>query len=151
MDERTNQSAPNETAAYPEFEGMGHVELAKALRQLKDEKETAEEALSTINKKFDHVRLVRLPKRMEEQEIEQIKIDGVGRIDLRGDLHVSILAADRAVAYQWCKDNGHEGLVVETINAQTLKAAVKKMIEAGEELPASIKTTPFTVAVLTRG
>lgn len=122
---------------------------AKELRDLKHLKDRHGEATKKINKRIDELTSHLLPEEMENNDITKISVDDVGTVSLRGEVYASIAAADREEAYQWLRDTGRGSLVVETVNASTLKAAAKEWIKQGEEIPDVIKVTPITVAVLT--
>lgn len=130
---------------------MTVVQLAGELRKLKELKEAMEEDLKETNKFIEEITKQILPEKMDDQGISNIKIDGVGRITLRGEVYASILAANRDAAYQWLRDTGRASLISNTVNASSLKAACKEWLKNGEEIPGDlIKVTPVTVAVLTR-
>ncbi len=130
---------------------MNVVQLAGELRKLKELKESMEEDLKETNKYIEEITKHILPEKMDDQGISNIKIDGVGRITLRGEVYASILAANRDAAYQWLRDTGRASLISNTVNASSLKAACKEWLKNGEEIPEElIKVTPVTVAVLTR-
>lgn len=129
----------------------GIVALANELRKLKDEKDVAEGALKVINKRIEEIVKKELPEFMDADGVSNVKIDGVGRLSLRTEVYASILAENRETAYQWLRDTGRGSLVSETVNASSLKAAMKECLKNGEEIPESlIKVTPVTVAVLTK-
>jgi hypothetical protein len=130
---------------------MTVVQLAGELRKLKELKEAMEEDLKETNKFIEEITKQILPEKMDDQGISNIKIDGVGRITLRGEVYASILAANRDAAYQWLRDTGRASLISNTVNASSLKAACKEWLKNGEQIPEDlIKVTPVTVAVLTR-
>lgn len=126
------------------------VELATFLRELKDLKEAQEADLKDTNMAIEAITKVLLPQKMDEQGIQNVKIDGVGRIGLRGEVYASILAENRELAYDWLRSTGRAALITNTVNPSTLKAAAKEWLKNGEEIPEFIKITPATVATLTR-
>ena len=72
---------------------------------------------------------------MEAQELDGLKVEGIGRVHLQSDVRASIKADNKAAAYEWLGDNGHGGLITETVNASSLKAFCKDKMKNGEELP----------------
>lgn len=132
------------------FENNDIVELANKLRGLKDLKEAQEADLKDTNMAIEAITKVLLPQKMDEQGIQNVKIDGVGRISLRGEVYASILAENRELAYDWLRNTGRAALITNTVNPSTLKAAAKEWLKNGEEIPEFIKITPATVATLTR-
>ena len=132
------------------FENNDIVELANKLRGLKDLKEAQEADLKDTNMAIEAITKVLLPQKMDEQGIQNVKIDGVGRVSLRGEVYASILAENRELAYDWLRNTGRAALITNTVNPSTLKAAAKEWLKNGEEIPELIKITPATVATLTR-
>lgn len=126
------------------------IELAKELRHLKDVKEKMSSEEKIINSRIDQITKMLLPQVMEDDGVSTIKIDGIGKLSLRGEMYVSILAENRQDAYQWLRDNNRGSLISETVNASTLKAAAKEWIKSGVEIPDLIKITPYTMAILSK-
>lgn len=126
-------------------------DLARAMRVFRDAKDAIDIVDKEITRRWDFLRLVRMPAQCEEEDIENVRIAGVGRIDLRPDIYASILPGRKQDAFRWLQDNGRGDTVQETVNSSTLKAMLKKMVKDGEEYPEEIfKVTPFTMAALTR-
>lgn len=150
MSEQESKENPND-AFDAKYKGMATLDIVRAMDQIQKDKEAADEAAKEIGKEFDYLRLKLVPARFEEEGIENLKVEGIGRVSLTGDMHVSILAANRDAAYDYFRDIGKGSLITESINSSTLKAAVKAMIKGGEEVPeALIKVTPFTRASITK-
>ena len=126
------------------------VELATELADLKLQKESIGNQEKAINIRIEELTRILLPEAMDEDGVSNISIDGVGRITLRGEVFASIRADNREAAYEWLRDTGRGSLISETVNASTLKAAVKEWLKQGEEIPDVINVTPITVAVLTK-
>jgi hypothetical protein len=120
------------------------------LRELKDLKESQEDGLKDTNRVIEVITKNVLPEKMDEQGIQNVKIDGVGRVSLRGEVYASILAENRDRAYAWLRETGRASLITNTVNPSTLKAAAREWLKNGEEIPEFIKITPVTVATLTR-
>lgn len=75
-----------------------------------------------------------------------IYLEGVGRVTVSYRFSCTML--DKQLGIRWLDDNGHGDLAQRTVNAQTLGAFAKDMIESqGKELPADIfktGTAPYT-------
>ena len=133
------------------YKPMATLEVIRSMDELRKRKEDLEEALKEVNKEYDFLRLNMIPARFEEEGIEGMKVEGVGRVSLTGDMYVSILSDKKDEAYEYFRDIGKGSLITETINSSTLKATVKAMIKAGEDVPEElIKVTPFTRASITK-
>lgn len=126
------------------------VDLATELADLKNQKDSLSDQEKAINIRIEKITRVLLPEAMDEDGISNISIDGVGRVTLRGEVYTSISAVNREAAYEWLRDTGRGSLISETVNASTLKAAVKEWLKQGEDIPDIINVTPVTVAVLTK-
>jgi hypothetical protein len=112
-------------------------------RKAKDE---AEETLKQIDKEYDYLRMVHVPRMMENEGIENLRLTGIGLIYLQAVVRARVNSQNKAQAYQWLEDNGHGGLVTETVNAQSLSSAVKEMLSKNEEVPSDL----FHVDALTQ-
>lgn len=133
------------------YKDMATVDIVRAMAELRAQKDELEEKLKLINVEYDYIRLQRLPEKMDEEGIQGLKVDGVGRVSLRGDIYVSVLADNREVFHTWLRDTNRGDLIKDTVNASTLKASVKEWIKRGEEIPEElIKVTPFTMSVITK-
>lgn len=125
--------------------------LIMAMHSVADSKGKAEEELKNINIHYDLLRIELIPAKMEEEGIENIKVEGVGRISLTGDMWVSVPAAHRDAFYDWLRGEGLGDLIKPTVNASTLKAMIKGRMQKGQEIPDEIiKVTPFTRASITK-
>lgn len=109
------------------------------------------EVKSSLQKTYDWIREGKLPELMESQDLDGVKVEGIGRVHLQSDVRISIKSSEKEEAYQWLGDNGHGGLITETVNASSLKAFYKDKLKKGEEIPEEFfNTSPFTRAVITR-
>lgn len=134
-----------------QYHAMTALELVREMNTVRLEKERMEETLSTINKRYDYLRLIAVPKRFEDDGITNMKVEGVGRVGLTSDLYASIAPDQKGAAYEWLSDNGHGDVVQPTVNSSTLKALMKSIIKSGEEIPSELfKVTPFTRASITK-
>ena len=150
MSEDQDQENPN-AEFDAKYKPMATLEVVCSMDELRLRKEDLEEALKEINKEYDYLRLNMVPARFEEEGIENMKVEGVGRVSLTGDMYVSILADKKDAAYEFFRDIGKGSLITETISASTLKATVKAMMKSGEDIPEDIiKVTPFTRASITK-
>ena len=133
------------------YKSMATVDIVRAMAELRTKKDELEEKLKLINVEYDYLRLQRIPEKLDEEGIQGMKVEGVGRISLRGDVYVSVLAENRGMFYDWLRDTNRGDLIKDTVNASTLKASVKEWIKKGESLPEEfLKVTPFTMAVITK-
>ena len=124
------------------------IEAAKELGALRDQKEELEARLKEINKAKTELETQKLPKMMEDAEVEKMTIEGVGTLYTQAGVYASVLAADREMAYDWLRENGHGDIVKETVHHQSLTAWVKEMLGDGNEVPEFFNAKPTTTARL---
>lgn len=125
--------------------------MAKRMRQLADFDEAIKLVTKTINDEYDQLKLKGLPDLMAELEMRTFTVEGIGRVQLAGDVYASIPADKKDEAYNWLKSNNYGSLVQETVNSSTLKAWAKEGMTQGREMPEDLfKVTPFTRASLVK-
>ena len=133
------------------YDSLTLVELIAAMSQVQAAKEDLEQQLKAVNRTFDFLRITKIPAKMEDEGIARLAVNGIGRVSLTSDMHVSIKSDRKEDFYQWLSDNGRGDLVQNSVNPSTLKAAVKKMFQNGEEFPEDmLNVSPFTRASITR-
>lgn len=133
------------------FKKMTTKEVISYMNDLAELKSQHEDSLKAVNIEYDYLRLNFIPNRFDEEGIQNITIEGIGRVSLTGDLFVSVLAENREKMHEWLSDIGKGSLITNTVNASTLKATIKAMMRAGEEIPEDIiKVTPVSRASITR-
>ncbi len=124
-----------------------------ALREVKD---GLEEALKGATAAYDDVRKRKLPEKM--QELGLIGPTGKGgfthssgsKVHLRVEVWAYIKKEAQEETYTWLKENGHGGILKETVHPQTLRAFAKELLEDGAPMPPGITTTMETIAVLVK-
>lgn len=132
------------------YDGMSAVELVKAMAKVRTIKDNGEARMKIINEEYDFLRNVKIPAAFEDAGLSLMKVEGVGRCNLTGDLQATILSDRKEEAYTWLRDTGRADLIQETVNSSTLKAAVKGMIQNNEEVPEFIRVHTFTRASITK-
>lgn len=127
------------------------LELMREFKAAKDFKEACDLLSKEAGRLYDYLRLAAVPERFEEDGIQNMKVEGVGRVQLAGDLYAGIIKGNEEAAFEWLGDNGRGDVVKQTVNSSSLKAILKKMIEKGEEIPAEMfKAEPFTRASIVK-
>jgi len=139
---------PNEFANY---DGMTLMELIREMRRVQMAKDETETELKKLNKHFDFLRITKVPQMMEDEGIRNLNVEGVGRVSLTADMHVSIKDGQKESFYEWLRDNGRSDLIQPNVNPSTLKATVKNMVKEGEVVPEEmLNVSPFTRASITK-
>lgn len=122
--------------------------LAKELSDAIASKDRLKAELGEVEKKIIDLASKKIPMLMEDQEIEKIKIAGIGTMYLRQAVYAYINKEDQAAAFRWMRENGHNGLVVEYVHPKTLQAFVKEQTENGKPLPEIIKASFIPTATI---
>lgn len=127
------------------------LELLREFKAAKDFKEACDLLSKESGRLYDYLRLALVPERFEEDGISNMKVEGVGRVQLAGDLYAGIIKGNEERAFEFLGDNGRGDVVKQTVNSSSLKAILKKMLEKGEEIPADLfKAEPFTRASIVK-
>lgn len=133
-----------------------HVAIIKhydAVRKVAELVKEAREALKDMSEGLSRITIPDQFRALRERTGEKppFNIEGVGRVTVANRFSASIIDdpdKGKLIGINWLKDNGHGGLVQETVNAQTLSAFAKNLLETdGIELPPDIfkvGTSPYT-------
>lgn len=126
-------------------------EAAHVMAQLKEQLEEAKAYASSIQKDYDTLRKVILPKKMEEAGLDSMVVTDVGRINVRPELYTSVIKGRNEEAHHWLQTNGYDAAVKETVNSSSLKAILKECMGSGVIVPDSIfKITAYEMATITK-
>ena len=109
------------------------IEMARTMRELQKRKDDIEATLKEINADLDELRLKKIPDAMAEEDLRTLTIEGVGRVQLTRDAHVSLV--DKKLAYEWLQEYGFGHLIQDYVQPATLKAFVKTEMQEGQEFP----------------
>ena len=104
--------------------------LSDRYKQLREEKQALEAKVKEINKDIEQVEYD-LSQFMTDEEVQKFDRNGV-TFYLSTKTYASPAAGRREDLQQWLKDNGYGDLVKETVNANTLSAFVRELLEEGE-------------------
>lgn len=111
----------------------------------------AKEVKTAVQKEYDTLRMGIIPDLMDKENVGSVTYDHIGKVIVTSDLRVSIPAHVRDSAYKWLRENGHGGLVKETVNASSLKAMAKDIMLEGSALPDDLfKVSPYSRASITK-
>ena len=95
-------------------------------RALKDKVEKLEAEVNDLSYNL-------IPTMFSSQQVKTIKIDDVGRVTVNQRWVASM--SDKEAGMNWLRATGNDGLIIETVNAQTLAAFAKTQALAGSPLP----------------
>ena len=123
-----------------------HVQLVTHFDQLRQSNDLIKEARESLSEIADLLSTRDIPDLFKELKVKTTTIVGVGRVTVSYRFSCSML--DKEQGMEWLKANGHGGLIQPTVNAQTLGAFAKNLIETeGKELPENLFKTgqsPYT-------
>ena len=132
--------------------GMTVTQLAGEIRALRDELDDAAKVKTGIQKIYDFLTISIVPERMDDEGIETMKVEGVGRLQASSDIRCSCLAKNREALYIWLETNGHEAMVSNTVNSSSLKAFVKAQMKDGGDYPVDLlNVEPYSRATVVKG
>lgn len=118
-------------------------DMVKVYRDLRLLKEHAEEIVKTVTKSVDQLRRETLPTLFKERGISSITVEGY-RYTISENVYASIPPEGKVDAYAWLRSNDLAALIIETVNASTLSAQARALMEEGKELPPEL----FKVSIL---
>lgn len=121
-------------------------DLAKELFALKARKASLEDELTQVEKDIKEIAAHKLPRLMEDAEIDKQSIKGLGTVYLGRDFFASVLKEDRPKLYAWMRENGHGDLVQSYVFPMTLTAFCKEQLEKGQAIPECVQATFLPVA-----
>jgi hypothetical protein len=101
-------------------------ELRTAVRNLADK-------LTELQKHVDTLSYETLPTMFVNQNVKTINVDGVGRVTINVRWSGSMI--DKSRAFEWLRSTGNGGLIIETVNSQTLGAFAREETALGRPLP----------------
>lgn len=113
-------------------------EIAAALLHVKE----AHAELDRVAKKLYHVKdkleKHSLPSRMEEMDIDMLRVPGLGRsFSIQNKMSASFI--DKEKGFEWLRSTGQGDIIQETVNAGTLTSFVRNLIiEEGIDPPDDI-------------
>ena len=126
-------------------------EIFKELLVLRTGLDIAESEAKEARKEYDYFSMNIVPERMVDEGINNINVEGIGRISIRADMKVSTLSHLRVQLYGWLAEHGHSDLLTETINASTLKAFIREQMQEGNPIPDEfVSIHPYSRAVITK-
>jgi hypothetical protein len=90
---------------------------------------------SGLNDRIDLMKGMVLPQKFKEANTTSISTNGY-RFTISETVRASML--DKEKGFEWLRQHDREGLIAETVNASSLAAEARRMLEAGEELPPDV-------------
>lgn len=125
-------------------------ELVRTYADLREEGEALRDAIADISKMERDLSYTKIPECFDLHGIQNVNVVGYGRVSLSQKWACSII--DREKGFSFLREHGQGGMIIETVNAQTLGAwAHAETEEKGREPPSEIfKTSVSRFVSLTR-
>lgn len=121
-----------------EFEKANEAEdLVNAVRifaEWKELREKLEEAVKGFSAGFRKIYNEELPEMFEDEGVESIAVDGY-TYSSAAKARASINPQRKPDAYTWLRQEGLGAIITETVNANTLSAAMRDMMEDQGKTP----------------
>ena len=134
--------------AIKAFERLSYKDLALKFRELQQAQNDLKAQQKVLTEQFDALTLKVIPDKMMEDDMRTMTITGVGRLELRPNMWTS--TKDPQALQEWLTEHELSELIVPSVNGSTLKATIKELQEAGEELPPEevVSITPYIRATV---
>jgi hypothetical protein len=94
------------------------------------------EKVSSLQKHVDALSMEQLPTMFANQDVQTIKLENVGRVTV--NVRWSASMPDKEMGLGWLRQTNNAGMIIETVNAQTLGAFAKEETARGRPLPSEI-------------
>jgi len=111
--------------------------LADQLRERKNKKKQLEKELKELKAEIEQIEQ-ELVDIMLQEEMQNFTRSGQ-MFYLQTRTYASAVAEKKQELFIWLKENGYGDLVYETINANSLAAFIRELLEEEEELPKDLR------------
>jgi hypothetical protein len=112
--------------------------------ELRDTIRRLAEKLTTLQKHLDALSMEQLPTMFANQNVKTINLENVGRVTVGVRWYASM--PDKETGLGWLRQTNNQGLIIETVNAQTLGAFAREETAKGRPLPSDVfkvTSTPY--------
>jgi hypothetical protein len=109
-------------------------QIADDYVELKEAADAIKLVMTEINKVKTKMAQEVLPTIFEDQGFKSITTQSGRRVTITSNVRANILKENRDAAYDWLRNNGLEDIVINTVNASTLSATARTLIEDGKQL-----------------
>lgn len=137
----TYHHVTNQTLNQVRENGDLALELVTVYIVLRMIKNHLDEAMKLVDAQIDRLSKTAIPEAFEREGAKTITTLDGDRVTVTEKLYASIPAPKREEAFNWLRDNGHESLIVQTVNSSSLSAFAKAELELGRDLPDGLFTT----------
>lgn len=154
-DEELDEMEPVETTENrrKKFEGMTLLQVSASFKEVGAKVAKLKRIKAEFEKEKKFLAETLIPELMDEEGITNVTFDDIGRVTLTSDVYARIPKEKREGAWKWLREHKLGDIIVETINAGTLKATIKKLMKdpTKEQPPEDLfSVTPFSRASITK-
>ena len=128
-----------------DYDTLEIAELARRFWTLKTLHERADKARKQLYHIVNAIDKGIFPAQLEKRDLDMVRVPELGRSFYSQD-KTSASILDKEGGYKWLRENGHEDLIQETVNAGTLASFARNLqIEEGIDLPEDLfKVTTYS-------
>lgn len=111
--------------------------LADKLKELRDRKKSLEDELKALNREIDETEQALVDAMLEEEMQNFVRAGQM--FYLQTKTYANAVPERKQELFTWLKANGYGDLVQETVNANSLAAFVRELLEEEDELPEELR------------
>lgn len=111
--------------------------LADKLKELRDRKKSLEDELKALNREIDETEQALVDAMLEEEMQNFVRAGQM--FSLQTKTYANAVPERKQELLAWLKKNGYGDLVQETVNANSLAAFVRELLEEADELPEELR------------
>lgn len=108
------------------------IKLMAAIKDFADD--LGQVAKSPAENFYNTLRFTTVPTLMDNEDITNISVDGIGKCRLQDD--IAVMVQDKPGLHGWLISNQLEDMIVEQVNAQTLAAQMRARMKENSEIVA---------------
>jgi hypothetical protein len=124
--------------AYEKYDEMSLIELGQSMEEIRAKLDDAKAAATLLEKEYDFIRTVKIPPKMEEEGLANFRLKSGRGVRVQDEVFVSLPSPNFFTFKSFLQEQGDDGIIKETINAQTLKSYITGRIKEGKEYPAEL-------------
>lgn len=126
-----------------EIKAQALPQLLRSFSEYTDAVAAVESARKEISEELRYLEQGVIPERMGEEGVKTTTIETAnGTFRMTVGYRFSASMTDKEAGLDWLRENGHGGLIDETVNSKTLSSFAKRLLEdEGKELPDNLFRT----------
>lgn len=134
-----------------EIEDMTLTDMVFEMQATRRDLDDAKQVVTDLQRKWDTLRKVAIPDKLEDMGLDSVKVKGVGTVSKRFDAYCTVKGGMAHELQIWLQERGDGDLIKPFVNPSSLKAYMKELFDEGEEIPeAYVNFSPYTKVVITK-